>query len=128
MINFVIPSLVLRDSVIGVRLSFTPYWHCSHLLCVARNAHVLSGYVECVTRQAASKLEEWLGEAWVGVDSNQRRRRASRFLVRFDPVGGYLALGGLPDPIGRRIRVGAAYSGSASFTQEFQGAVLVDWG
>ena len=28
----------------------------------APNAHVLSGYVEGVTRQAASKLEEWLWE------------------------------------------------------------------
>jgi hypothetical protein len=34
-------------------------------------------------------------KVWAGLDSNRRRRRASRFLVRFDPVGGYLALGGL---------------------------------
>jgi hypothetical protein len=47
-INFVIASLVLRDSILGVRLSFKPCWHRSHLLCVARNAHVLGGYVECV--------------------------------------------------------------------------------
>src|SRR5262249_19844010 len=35
---------------------------------------------------------------------------AIHVLVRFDPVGGYLALGGLPDPIGRRIRACGASS------------------
>jgi hypothetical protein len=40
-------SLVLRDSVLGVRLSLKPWWYRSHLLCVARNAHVLSGYLKC---------------------------------------------------------------------------------
>jgi len=50
-IYFLIASLVLRDFVLGVRLSFKPCWHSSHLLCVARNAHVLSGYVERVTRR-----------------------------------------------------------------------------
>jgi hypothetical protein len=34
-------------------------------------------------------------KVWAGVDSNPRRRGASRFLVRSDPVGGYLALSGL---------------------------------
>src|SRR5262249_32287152 len=56
-INFVIARLVLRDSVLGVRLSFKPYWHCSHLLCVARNAHVLSGYVECVPAKRLQNLK-----------------------------------------------------------------------
>ena len=51
MINFVVAGLVLRDFVLGVRLSFKPCWHCSHLLCVAGNTHVLSGNVECVTRR-----------------------------------------------------------------------------
>ena len=40
-------------------------------------------------------LESGSDKVWFGLDSNQRRRRASRFLVRFDPVGGYFALGGL---------------------------------
>ena len=62
MINFVVAGLVLGDSVLGIRLSFKPCWHRPHLLGVARNAHVLSGYVEYVTGQAASKLEEWLWE------------------------------------------------------------------
>jgi hypothetical protein len=48
------------DSVLGARLSFEPYWHCSHLLCEAQNALVLSDCVECVTRQAGSELEECL--------------------------------------------------------------------
>ena len=51
MINFVIASLIPRDSVLGVRLSFKPRWYRSHLLRIARDAHVLSGYVECVTRR-----------------------------------------------------------------------------
>ncbi len=50
MINFVIASLVLRDSVLGVCLPFKPCRDRSHLLRVARNAHILSGYVERVTR------------------------------------------------------------------------------
>jgi len=44
-INFVVSGLVLRYSVLGVRLLL------SHLLCVPRNAHVLSGYLERVTRR-----------------------------------------------------------------------------
>ena len=39
MINFVVAGLVLRDFVLGVRLSFKPCWHCSHLFGVARNTH-----------------------------------------------------------------------------------------
>jgi hypothetical protein len=49
------------------------------------------------------------------------------FLVGFDPVGGYLGL--------RRLEIqftGAtslwSFLSSASFTYEFQGEVLVDWG
>src|SRR6516225_9287453 len=38
-VNFVIAGLVLRDSILGVRLSFKPCRHRPHLLCVARNAH-----------------------------------------------------------------------------------------
>jgi hypothetical protein len=38
-INFVVASLVLRDSVLGVGLPFKPCWHCSHLFGVARNTH-----------------------------------------------------------------------------------------
>ena len=40
MIHFVIAGLVLRDSVLGVRLSFNPRRHCSHLL-AQPNTHVL---------------------------------------------------------------------------------------
>ena len=36
-VNFVVAGLVLGDSVLGVRLSFKPCWHCSHLLRVAGN-------------------------------------------------------------------------------------------
>ena len=61
-INFVIAGLVLRDSVLGVRLPFKPRWYRSHLLCVARNAHILGGYVERVTRR---KL--WIGQNWRGL-------------------------------------------------------------
>src|SRR5215831_8021109 len=75
----------------SVRLSFKPYWHCSHLLCVARNAHVLSGYVECVTRQAASKLEESLckscGQEWIrtteGVKPADLQSAPLRTRIRF---------------------------------------------
>jgi hypothetical protein len=48
-IHFGVAGLVLRDSVLGVRLSFKPCWYRSHLLGVARNAHVLSSYLERVT-------------------------------------------------------------------------------
>ena len=51
MVDFVIAGLVLRDSILGVRLSFKPSRYRSHLLCIARNAYVLSGHVECVTRR-----------------------------------------------------------------------------
>ena len=51
MINFVIACLILRDSVLGVGLSFKPCRYRSHLLSVAGNAHVLSSHVECVTRR-----------------------------------------------------------------------------
>ena len=51
MINFVIAGLVLGDSILGLRLSFKPCRYRSYLLGVAGNAHVLSGYVECVTRR-----------------------------------------------------------------------------
>jgi hypothetical protein len=50
-INFVVAGLVLRYSVLGVRLIFKPRRYRSHLLCVPRNAHVLSGYLERVTRR-----------------------------------------------------------------------------
>ena len=61
MINFVITSLVVRDSVLGVRLSFKPCWYGSYLLCVARNADVLSGYVECVTWGELRIRKNWHG-------------------------------------------------------------------
>ena len=57
-----VAGLVLRDSVLGVRLPFKPRWYRSHLLCVARNAHILGGYVERVTRR---KL--WIGQNWRGL-------------------------------------------------------------
>jgi hypothetical protein len=38
-------------SVLGVRLLFKPRRYRLHLLCVPRNAHVLSGYLERVTRR-----------------------------------------------------------------------------
>ena len=61
-INFVIASLVLRDSVLGVRLPFKPCWYRSHLLCVASNADILSGYVERVTWR-----ELWIRKNWCGL-------------------------------------------------------------
>ena len=51
MINFVVTGLVLSDSGLVIRLSFEPCRHRSHLLRLAGNAHVLSGYVERVTRR-----------------------------------------------------------------------------
>ncbi len=54
MVDFVIAGLVLRDSILGIRLSFKPSWYRSHLLCIARNAYVLSGHVERVTRRQIS--------------------------------------------------------------------------
>jgi len=44
---FDIGDFELEDGGKDSRLQ-KPCWHCSHLLCVAENAHVLSGYVECV--------------------------------------------------------------------------------
>ena len=66
MINFVVAGLILRDSVLGVRLSFKPHWHCSHLLCLARNAHILSSYLECVTRHELRIGEELVWVAGQG--------------------------------------------------------------
>ena len=65
MINFVVAGLVLHDFVLGVRMSFKPCWHCSHLLRVARNTHILNGNVECVTRRELrirKNRRELLGE------------------------------------------------------------------
>jgi hypothetical protein len=56
MVDFVIAGLVLRDSILGVRLSFKPSWYRSHLLCIARNAYVLSGHVERVTRRQIMRV------------------------------------------------------------------------
>jgi hypothetical protein len=47
--TFVVARLVLGNSIFGVRLSLKPYWNRSHLLGVAGNPYVLSGYFERVT-------------------------------------------------------------------------------
>ena len=62
--------------VLGVRLSFKPCWHCSHLLRVARNTHVLSGYLESVTRALASHLEELAWVAGQGRPERETKRPA----------------------------------------------------
>ena len=54
--------------------------------------------------------------------------RSGLFLVGFDPVGGYLALGGLEIQLAGAYELVGALLSSASFTYEFQGEVLVDWG
>ncbi|MBV9298579.1 MAG: hypothetical protein JO066_06340 [Verrucomicrobia bacterium] len=54
---FVTPSLSLS----GVRLPLSHAGTGSHFLCVARNAQVLSGYVECVTRRYFRIGENWRG-------------------------------------------------------------------
>jgi hypothetical protein len=55
------------------------------------------------------------------------RPRTNVFLVRFDPVGGYLALSGLEVQLPAHMSLWSFLS-SASSTYEFQGDVLVDWG
>jgi hypothetical protein len=69
-IDFVIPGLVLRDSVLGVRLSFEPGRYRPHLLRVAGNADVLGGDVEDIAR----------GQLRVGQDG--RRLLGSRVCAR----------------------------------------------
>jgi hypothetical protein len=64
-INFVVAGLVLRDFVHGVRLSLKPCRYRSHLLGVAGDAHVLSGYFKRVTGRQLRVGKNWcrlLGE------------------------------------------------------------------
>jgi hypothetical protein len=61
------------------------------------------------------------------VDYRRRRRFKNVFLIGFDPVGGYLALGGL------EIQLTGAYELvelplKRIFHMGVQGEVLVDWG
>ena len=79
MIDFVVAGLVLGDSRLGVRLSFKPCWYCSHLLGVARNAHVLSSYLECVTERQLRIRKNWrglLGEGGTEREATKKRRLA----------------------------------------------------
>jgi hypothetical protein len=72
----------LRDSVLGVRLSFKPCRHCSHLLRVARNAHVLSCNVECVAGSQFRVGKNWRG--LLGEDDlvrNNKKAKARRMCI-----------------------------------------------
>jgi len=60
-VNFVVAGLVLCDSVLGVRLSLKPCRYRSHLLRVAGNAYVLSGYLERVTGRQLGIGKNWRG-------------------------------------------------------------------
>jgi hypothetical protein len=60
-INFVVAGLLLGNSILSVRLSFKPSWHCSHLLRIARNANVLSGHIKNVTRRQLQIGNDWRG-------------------------------------------------------------------
>jgi hypothetical protein len=60
-INLVVAGLVLGDSILGVCFSFKPCRYSSHLLGVARNAHVLSGYVERATMRQFRIGKNWRG-------------------------------------------------------------------
>ena len=75
MIHFGVAGLVLRDSVLGVSLSFKPCWHRSHLLGVAGNTHVLSGHVECVTGRQLRITKN--GRRLLGEDDLSEKQRKS---------------------------------------------------
>jgi|SRR6516225_2410190 hypothetical protein len=69
MVDFVIAGLVMGNFALGVRFSLRPCRYRSHFLCVAANVHVLSGYVECVTRRQLRIGKNWCGTLTLIVSS-----------------------------------------------------------
>ena len=90
-INFVVASLVLRDTLLGVRLSLKPCRHRSDLLCVAGNAHVLGGYVERITRRGLRIGKNWRG--LLGAEGLNEKQAICRWFLPVDATAPWYFLG-----------------------------------